>query len=55
MLNTLSSEHDIEPWFSDDELMAILADNESDFNEDEEVGDQSGKIDASFRSLSTAQ
>ena len=49
MLNTLSSEHDIEPWFSDDELMAILAGNESDFSEDEEVDDQSGKIDAVFQ------
>ena len=49
MLNTLASEHEIEPWFSGDELMAILADSESDFNEDEEVDDQSGKIDAVFQ------
>ena len=49
MLNTLSGEHDIEPWFTGDELLAILADNESDFDEDEEVDDQSGKIDAVFQ------
>ena len=51
MLSTLSSEHKIDPWFDDDTLLALLAEDEPDFDEGEVANDQLDKIEAVFQIL----
>ncbi len=49
MLSTLSSEHKIDPWFDDDTLLALLAEDEPDFDDSEVANDQLDKIEAVFQ------
>ena len=49
MLQQLSTEHDIAPWFSQDDINELL-EKEPDFDPDlDPTEDQSGKIDAVFQ------
>ena len=48
MLQTLASEHDIAPWFSEDDINELLA-KDDEFDPDDPTEDQSHKIDAVFQ------
>ena len=48
MLAQLSTEHDILPWFSEDDISEILGKEDADFDPDDPE-DQSGKIDDVFQ------
>lgn len=48
MLAQLSTEHDILPWFSEDDISELLGKEDSDFDPDDPE-DQSGKIDDVFQ------
>jgi len=51
MLQQLSTEHDIKPWFSDDDILEILGkdDDGADFDPDDPTIDQSGKIQGVYQ------
>jgi hypothetical protein len=48
MLAQLSTEHDILPWFSEDDISELLGKEDTDFDPDDPE-DQSGKIDDVFQ------
>lgn len=48
MLQTLAAEHDIAPWFSEDDINELLA-KDDEFDPDDPTEDQSHKIDAVFQ------
>lgn len=48
MLAQLSAEHDIQPWFSDDDITALLG-KEDEFDPDDPTEDQSDKITDVFQ------
>lgn len=48
MLAQLSTEHDILPWFSEDDISELLGKEDNDFDPDDPE-DQSGKIDDVFQ------
>ena len=51
MLQQLSVEHDIKPWFSDDDILEILQEDDdgADFDPNDPTIDQSGKIQDIFQ------
>lgn len=48
MLQSLAAEHDIAPWFSEDDINELLA-KDDEFDPDDPTEDQSHKIDAVFQ------
>ena len=48
MLATLAAEHDIQPWFSDDDISKLL-DKDREFDPDDPTEDQSDKITDVFQ------
>ena len=57
MLQQLSVEHDIKPWFSDDDILEILGqdDDGADFDPDDPTIDQSGKIQGVYQIIVTCK
>lgn len=51
MLQSLSTEHNIAPWFSEDDVMELLAKDNEDFDPDDPTEDQSDKIKSTFQIL----
>jgi hypothetical protein len=48
MLQSLAAEHDVTPWFSEDDINELLA-KDDEFDPDDPTEDQSDKIDAVFQ------
>jgi hypothetical protein len=48
MLQSLAAEHDVAPWFLEDDINELLA-KENEFDPDDPTEDQSDKIDAVFQ------